>query len=202
MKKILLENTGHYTIVDDDDYDKVVAMGKFYESDTGYAVKRGMVHGSHSTIRLHRVIADPPKGLRVDHINGNKLDNRKENLRVVSSAINAWNTDRNRIRKYDLGLPVGIAWDDTRKKYIATRILRRRFSSLEEAKAFQDESELYEHEHRRLRPELPTGINMLRGSKSYNAKFTYKTRKYYLGTFKTVDEAVEALSNKKKEIIG
>src|SRR5690349_13155111 len=130
MRKILLENTGRYTLVDDEDYDTIVSFGKWHESDTGYVVKRGKVHGKSSTIRLHRVIADPPKYLEVDHINGNRLDNRRSNLRVVSHAVNVWNTQQSRKRKYDKGLPTGIAWDNTRGKFIATKILRRRFDTL------------------------------------------------------------------------
>ncbi len=200
MKKILLENTGHYTLIDNDDYPRVIPFGKWHESDTGYAIKRGSVRGKSSTIRLHRVIMDPPKGVEVDHINGNRLDNRKDNLRVVSHAINTWNTVQNKQRKYDKGLPVGIAWDNTRGKYIATKIIRKRFDSLDEAIKYQKESELYDYEHRRLRPELPTGVSQLKGSHNYYAKFNYKGERYYLGTFKTVAKAIKALDNKKRGI--
>lgn len=42
-------------------------------------------------IRLHRLITNAPKGLVVDHINGNTLDNRRENLRVCTQKENTQN---------------------------------------------------------------------------------------------------------------
>jgi len=198
MKKILLENTGNYTLIDDDDFEKVLSFGKWHESDTGYAVKRGKVYGKSSTIRLHRVITDPPKGVEVDHINGNRLDNRKKNLRVVSHAINTWNTAQIRKRKYDLGLPTGIAWDNTRNKYIATRILRKRFDTLKEAIKFKEDSELYDHEHRRMKPELPTGVFKNRSNKGYQAKIQINGKRVYLGTFATIEEAEKAYLDRKR----
>jgi hypothetical protein len=48
---------------------------------------------SRRKIRLHReIIEDVPPGFEVDHINGNKLDNRRENLRVVRHSVNCHNT--------------------------------------------------------------------------------------------------------------
>ena len=40
---------------------------------------------------LHRVLMSPPKGLVVDHINRDPLDNRLENLRNVTRAVNVRN---------------------------------------------------------------------------------------------------------------
>jgi len=44
------------------------------------------------TILLHREILPPPEGMTVDHINGDSLDNRRENLRVCTHADNVKNT--------------------------------------------------------------------------------------------------------------
>ena len=42
---------------------------------------------------LHRLVLDCPKGLVVDHINHNTLDNRKCNLRAITRAENYYNQD-------------------------------------------------------------------------------------------------------------
>lgn len=48
------------------------------------------------TIPLHRWILNCPKHLQVDHINRNPLDNRKCNLRKVTTRENNWNKRNNR----------------------------------------------------------------------------------------------------------
>jgi hypothetical protein len=40
---------------------------------------------------LHRMIIDVPGGMMVDHINGNRLDNRRCNLRVCTNRQNCQN---------------------------------------------------------------------------------------------------------------
>jgi len=46
---------------------------------------------------MHREIMSPPQELVVDHINGDGLDNRKENLRVCTHAENIRNQKLNRL---------------------------------------------------------------------------------------------------------
>lgn len=40
----------------------------------------------------HLIMGKPQKGLVIDHINRNRLDNRKENLRIVTPIVNRRNT--------------------------------------------------------------------------------------------------------------
>lgn len=198
MQKILLANTGNYALVDDEDYDFVMSFGKWHENDSGYVVKRGTWNGRRSTIRMHIVINETPKRLHTDHINGNRLDNRRSNLRSVSSSINAWNSSRESNRKYALYLPKGIAWDATRGQFIATKIVRKRFKTLEEAKAYKEEQELLDYDNRRLKPELPTGVFKNKSNKGYQAKLVINGVRHYLGTFPTIEEARNAYLERKR----
>lgn len=63
----------------------------------GYAVKRN--RGAGGRISMHRLIAgvaDNPQ-VMVDHINGNPLDNRRNNLRIATKGENTVNVHKNRI---------------------------------------------------------------------------------------------------------
>lgn len=90
MKKIKLNNSNYYTLVDNEDYFKLNIRNWHYFN--GYA------HGkiNNKTVRMHRLVMNLQvgDGLEIDHINGNKLDNRKINLRIVTHMQNMWNTPR------------------------------------------------------------------------------------------------------------
>ena len=95
FRKIKLTK-GQFAIVDADDYEKLrhycwYAKGNGY---TFYAARKEKIAGRKKTVSMHRQImrAEPDKV--VDHINGNGLDNRKANLRVVSQEENNWNSAR------------------------------------------------------------------------------------------------------------
>lgn len=57
----------------------------------GYARKNTIANGVRSFELLHRVILNAPQGALVDHINGNRLDNRVSNLRFCTHQQNMQN---------------------------------------------------------------------------------------------------------------
>lgn len=126
-------SNGGEAIIDAEDYEKVASFGKWYRNDSGYAVKKTRRNGANVSIRMHILINNTPKGLHTDHINGNRLDNRKSNLRSVSAAINAWNRHVDKDHHIYSDLPKGVSYDKSRNQYVATRIIRRRFDTMEQA---------------------------------------------------------------------
>jgi hypothetical protein len=74
------------TFDDDSGADQFKWYGlKPHRSRTLYA--RATING-RTTYAHHFVLGDPPEGMVVDHINGNGLDNRLENLRFVTHSEN------------------------------------------------------------------------------------------------------------------
>ena len=117
MKKIELTK-GKFAIVDAENFD-CLNQWKWYFSNAGYAnrsqyIKRGVGKYNSKTIRMHRLINGTPKGLFTDHINQNKLDNRKSNLRVATKSLNGLNRGRN---KNNTSGYRGVYWDSWSNKW-------------------------------------------------------------------------------------
>jgi len=90
MKEIELTQ-GQVAIVDDDDYEYLSQWKWFAQYD-----KRGKCfYARRSTnpgcVFMHRQIIKAAKGVEVDHVNMNTLDNRKENLRIATRSQNCAN---------------------------------------------------------------------------------------------------------------
>lgn len=92
---------------------------------------------------LHRWLMKPPKGMVVDHINGNILDNRRKNLRVCTRKENAQNVKVHKDNK--LGIKgVSVHCDATRRKRYRGRIwlgkeITKYFETAQEASEWYQE---------------------------------------------------------------
>ena len=90
MKEIPLTK-GKIAIVDDDDYGELIKY-KWCLSGSGYAIRQSpRNHYARHLIHMHREINKTPVNMFTDHINHNRLDNRKENLRTVTTSQNHMN---------------------------------------------------------------------------------------------------------------
>lgn len=87
MKTIRLTQ-GRIAKVSDEDYD-VLSFYKWYYHQTGYAMT-GQASNPNK-LRMHHAVLPKLPHHQVDHINGDRLDNRRENLRYVFSKYNTWN---------------------------------------------------------------------------------------------------------------
>ena len=125
------------TKVSDADY---VELSKYSWSrdSRGYLKRSLKISGKRTSIAMHRAImADQLRdGLVVDHINGDILDNRRENLRVVSHSAN-------------------------RENSVSRKGATSRFR----------------------------GVSFHKGLKKWQVQFSLKGKSYYLGVYKTEEEA-------------
>lgn len=94
---------GRSTIVDDADFERIKEM-KWHEirkpigdRNAYYAANETRIGGLRVKTYLHRFLMSPGPGMVVDHINGDTLDNRRENLRVCTHAENIRNAVKRKI---------------------------------------------------------------------------------------------------------
>lgn len=112
MKKIPLTQ-GKFALVDDGDFEELTRWKWWFDATNGYACRTVW---KKSKVYMHRQVLDTPKGKYTDHINHNKLDNRKHNLRICSQSINMHNS-RKLTGKYSTYK--GVSWNKNRKRWFA-----------------------------------------------------------------------------------
>jgi hypothetical protein len=114
MKEIPLTR-GQFALVDDEDFE-YLNQWKWITTDNGYARRTEYKNGTQKPVNMHVLIASPSLGMLVDHINGNKLDNRRENLRICTNTEN-----RRNISKYKNNTSgyKGVTWHKQHRKWYA-----------------------------------------------------------------------------------
>ena len=90
------KNGNVFAIIDRDDFEKVNSYKTSWyvsirENKIEAVVTKVQKNKIRKNIPLHRLITNCIDGKVVDHINGNVLDNRKTNLRVVLAKENSTN---------------------------------------------------------------------------------------------------------------
>jgi len=97
--RVIKLTQGQVALVDEEDYEELIKYKwhatrsnpskPFYATRTIYTPDK-----KYKTERMHRDIMSPPKGMQVDHISGDTLDNTRSNLRIVTPRENNQNYHR------------------------------------------------------------------------------------------------------------
>lgn len=100
MSREIKLTKGKVALVDDADYEWLMqwkwCANLAKRKTGGYAMRSqwSPITKKRSCTLMHRQILNAPKGARVDHINRNSLDNRRENLRIVTYSIDTANRSK------------------------------------------------------------------------------------------------------------
>lgn len=127
----ITSNTKEKFYFDLEDFDKIKDYC-WYKDRFGYVVNIK----DRKNIKLHKLITNTNEDTIVDHINRNKLDNRKCNLRICTKQQNNFNTN---ISKNNTSGYKGVYWDKSRGKWSASigynykTIFLGRYNTKEEA---------------------------------------------------------------------
>jgi hypothetical protein len=119
MKEITLTQ-GKVAIVDDEDYPSLIQYHWYAKRNKNhfYAERTFKKDGRWQCIQMHKQLLgeDIPSGTLRDHRNRNSLDNRRENLRVVTPSVNTHNSIpmRNNQSGYR-----GVCWHKKTRKWSA-----------------------------------------------------------------------------------
>jgi len=105
--KLVPTTKGNFAKVDNEDFDRV--KGICWRQHNGYA-------HNYTIGSMHRFIVNCPDELFVDHINHDRLDNRRSNLRLATHKQNTYN------KKPMVGATsrfLGVCWDKSKNKWLA-----------------------------------------------------------------------------------
>lgn len=98
----LLNTIGRFSIIDIEDIPLLSKFEYGFRLHHGYAVTKF----NRIEYRLHTIVSGI---IKPDHINCNKLDNRKCNLRIGTNAQNMWNRELIQVNNTS-GIP-GVTWN-------------------------------------------------------------------------------------------
>lgn len=126
MKRIPLSQ-GKFALVDDEDYERVMEIGKWCYTTQGYAQSRVVSNQKKEEVLMHRFIMGLNTGDKrvVDHKFGDGLDNRKENLRICTHAQNISNRV-NKNKNNTSGFR-GVCFDKRKNKWMAKIQFQRKY---------------------------------------------------------------------------
>ncbi len=196
----------HEILIDEADFETVAAFSGMWFAckggNTFYAWIR--VRGTSDkwkTVKMHRVLLNPPTELQVDHKNRNGLDNRRENIRIVTNGENG----RNRINNVEFQSDMdGVQWHARDKAWHARSWMNGKqthlgiFDTMIEAEAAVC---MFLEIGMRVKRTPPTaefqsdvlGVSWHTPSQAWRAQPWINGKQIHLGLFDTIPEAHAAL---------
>lgn len=99
MTKQIPLTKGKFALVDDEDYEYLMQWKWYFHQlrkESGYAAR--MLLGKK--MWMHRLINKTPTELKTDHIDGDKLNNQKKNLRNATALQNNYNSLKRKNTSY------------------------------------------------------------------------------------------------------
>ncbi len=95
----------------------VIESRRWYKDKDGYLTHSYFYNGQRRFVRFHRIVMGAKPSQYIDHINKDRADNRKSNLRFCTRSEN----DRNRgLYKTNKSGVTGVHYDSKRSKWVAS----------------------------------------------------------------------------------
>src|SRR3972149_7546049 len=88
--KLIPLTQGKFAMVDDEDYEWL-NQWKWHYHSKGYAARSVKISKRVKLILMHRIIIKNCDSFLIDHIDRNRLNNKKENLRICTRSENYFN---------------------------------------------------------------------------------------------------------------
>ena len=114
MKQIKLTQ-GVVARIDDDDYEKFGAFN--WHNHEGYGARMVGGRKNRKMLRLHREIMQAPADMEVDHIDGDRTNCQKSNMRLVPRWLNRLNLP---LYKNSKSGYKGVTWHGQTPKWVAS----------------------------------------------------------------------------------
>ncbi|RWQ72537.1 HNH endonuclease [Bacillus cereus] len=213
---------GKFALVDDDDYEKL-SKHRWFANNHGYALRTYMESRRQYKAFMHREIIDVPADMVTDHINRDKLDNRKSNLRIATRAQNNYNVPTR--QKQTTSIYKGVTWSNRDQKWQSSIVMNGKKNHLG---YFSDETfaaRVYDYFAYKMYGEFAylnfpdkllgsyekpllrssnssghEGISWCKDREKWAAYIRKDGKRIFIGRFKEKQEAIDAYERKQHEL--